>query len=704
MFNKPTRNLLIYALKHLVLFLSLGTTSVHAATITINTSDLIVNSPTDGFCNLKEAIDAANTNLASGALAGECAAGELHPVVDVIEFDVTTLPAYFSTFEPYTIIDSLHIKGPASELVTFSAIAFNRVFEFSNLMSDAQFIISDVTFADIAIRLPFNIYGGAVLAQHVAGAALTFERVQFLRNNAEQGGGAIGLVGGSDNTTVIKDCYFLDNYVENALSGAGGGAIFIGGSQHVTIENSTFESNAVRSFGSMNPLDDAAGGAILVRATATGGPSFTSTLNIKQSTFSDNSAYGVGGAVAQGGPGYPSEFSEVDIRHSTFIANQADLNQDQIGSDSGGGGIYTSSTEATTLFNNIIASNIDFSQTSSPEVAGDGGGVISLGYNLIGNNLNASIEFPTGLPNINDDFVGEAPLIILPFVAPLEFNGGPTPTYRLIPGSLAIDQGKCSALTSDQRHHHNDITGQRTVDRLDVSNFASGCDIGAYELGAVSEIPVPEALELAYVLNEGDRLIIDENSGGLIGNDTVVVISAGNFDSSASSTQGLVELLADGSFEFQTYDPDAYGLTTFNYTISDLYNQDDGEVTLRVLPVNDAPFYNATQNQITANAGQAITIPVWATDISPGAVNEVDQNLIFQVADMASPPGFFATLPSVDASSGDLSFELALAASGTAEMSITLRDDGGTDSGGEDSFNTILFIHVSDLIFANSFE
>ena len=215
--------------------------SGHAATIVINTTDLTVNSATDGLCNLKEAMDAANNNLASGQVVGECTAGEFHPVVDVIEFDVAILPAYFATFESYTIADSLHIKGPASELVTFGGIAFNRVFEVANLVSDAQFIISDVTFADLAIRLPFDNYGAAVLGRHFAGAELTFERVQFLRNNADQGGGAIGLFGGNNNTTVIKDCYFSGNFVyANTSTFAGGGAIFIGGSQHVTIENSTF--------------------------------------------------------------------------------------------------------------------------------------------------------------------------------------------------------------------------------------------------------------------------------------------------------------------------------------------------------------------------------------------------------------------------------------------------------------------------------
>ncbi len=58
--------------------------AAHAAGIVVNsTADVIAD---DGECTLREAIIAANTNTASGATAGECAAGEAAPTVDVITF------------------------------------------------------------------------------------------------------------------------------------------------------------------------------------------------------------------------------------------------------------------------------------------------------------------------------------------------------------------------------------------------------------------------------------------------------------------------------------------------------------------------------------------------------------------------------------------------------------------------------------------
>src|SRR5207244_1917089 len=54
--------------------------------ITVNsTADAAAD---DGACTLREAIIAANTNTASGAMAGECVAGEASPTVDTIAFDI----------------------------------------------------------------------------------------------------------------------------------------------------------------------------------------------------------------------------------------------------------------------------------------------------------------------------------------------------------------------------------------------------------------------------------------------------------------------------------------------------------------------------------------------------------------------------------------------------------------------------------------
>jgi len=67
--------------------LTLSVNAAHAATIQVNTRADAV-SAVDGRCSLREAIDASNNNVVSGAVAGECAAGQAAPTRDSIVFTV----------------------------------------------------------------------------------------------------------------------------------------------------------------------------------------------------------------------------------------------------------------------------------------------------------------------------------------------------------------------------------------------------------------------------------------------------------------------------------------------------------------------------------------------------------------------------------------------------------------------------------------
>ena len=80
-----------------------------SAIITVNTTaDTVAN---DGFCSLREAIIAANTNTASGALAGECAAGQAGQ--DTIQFSIGSgTPSIAVTGSPLpTITEPVQIPG-----------------------------------------------------------------------------------------------------------------------------------------------------------------------------------------------------------------------------------------------------------------------------------------------------------------------------------------------------------------------------------------------------------------------------------------------------------------------------------------------------------------------------------------------------------------------------------------------------------------
>ncbi|MHB9006303.1 MAG: Ig-like domain-containing protein, partial [Limisphaerales bacterium] len=72
----------------------------------------------------------------------------------------------------------------------------------------------------------------------------------------------------------------------------------------------------------------------------------------------------------------------------------------------------------------------------------------------------------------------------------------------------------------------------------------------------------------------------------------------------------------------------------------------------------------------------------WATAISAGATGEFEQTLTFVVTNDNS--ALFAIQPVISAD-GTLTFAPAANATGTATVSVVLKDDGGTGNGGQDT-------------------
>ncbi len=117
-------------------------------------------------------------------------------------------------------------------------------------------------------------------------------------------------------------------------------------------------------------------------------------------------------------------------------------------------------------------------QTGTPGADGIGfdvaGGLSSSGFNMIGVGDGGS-----GFANtVKGDHVGSLALPIDPLLAPLQMNGGETPTHALLPGSPAIDQGNSFRTSTDQRGR------KRPYNYTSVPNAhgSDGSDIGAFEL------------------------------------------------------------------------------------------------------------------------------------------------------------------------------------------------------------------------------
>lgn len=259
-----------------------------------------------------------------------------------------------------------------------------------------------------------------------------------------------------------------------------GGAIFNNGSANgfasVSVNSSTFSGNVAFYTNNLGGL----GGAIFNN----GQSSSNATVSISTSTFNGNSADEYGGGVYNNG--YQGR-ANLYVSTSTFSSNWAGFNGGSV-YNYGPGGSATGIANACTFAGNLaplhgevirnyggtfqIGDSIIQSGTNAYSIGGEFGSLVSLGYNLISDNGNGLF---TGT---NDQINTDAML------GPLQDNGGPTFTHRLLPGSPAIDKGKRDAapslaLSTDQRG------APRPIDFPSIpnANGGDGSDIGAFELG-----------------------------------------------------------------------------------------------------------------------------------------------------------------------------------------------------------------------------
>ncbi len=104
--------------------------------------------------------------------------------------------------------------------------------------------------------------------------------------------------------------------------------------------------------------------------------------------------------------------------------------------------------------------------------------------------------------------------------------------------------------------------------------------------------------------------------------------------------------------------------------------------------MNDAPsFTKGTDQTVNEDAGPQ-TVNPWATAIDDGEP-ESTQALTFNIMGNTNP-SLFSAGPSVSPT-GALTYTPAANASGTANLALTLSDDGGTDNGGDDTSDSQTF-------------
>ena len=117
--------------------------------------------------------------------------------------------------------------------------------------------------------------------------------------------------------------------------------------------------------------------------------------------------------------------------------------------------------------------------------------------------------------------------------------------------------------------------------------------------------------------------------------------------------------------------------------------------TITVNPVNDEPTFTAGLDQVINEDAGAQSIAGWATALNKGAANESTQTLTFALTNDNN--SLFSVQPSINATTGTLTYTPAANASGVATVTVTLSDDGGTANGGDDSSTQTFTITINSV-------
>lgn len=166
-----------------------------------------------------------------------------------------------------------------------------------------------------------------------------------------------------------------------------------------------------------------------------------------------------------------------------------------------------------------------------------------------------------------------------------------------------------------------------------------------------------------------------------------LALTVTNDNSQLFSSQPAVD---DNGTLTYTLKPDANGSAVVTVKLEDDGGTENGGIdavirtfTITVTAVNDVPsFTKGTDVTVSEDEGPQIAAG-WAADISKGPPNESEQTLTFVVSSNNS--SLFSVQPSINPATGNLTFTPAADANGHAEVTVTLMDDGGTASGGQDT-------------------
>jgi len=727
----------------LVFVLTKQSVSAAGNTITVNsTSDAASNA--DGLCTLREAVIAANTNTASGAVAGECAAGSIDGS-DTIDLTGLTGSITITSALPFISSDAtLNGPGPGTlavqritdgnfgiftssnnASVNISGLAFQGGNPLSNAgivnIGNATLTVSNCTVTGFGrgimnssqraltvsnCTISGNLNGGGVSngsgTLNVHNSTITgndsrggfgpgidnsFGILNVSNTTVSSNSGHIAIMNGSSAIATFINVTVSNNnnggFINNGTLTMTGGAITgnVNGGGLITAHIAVIDGVTVSNNANTSGVFFGGGGLFL------GG---TSSI-VKNCLVTNNTANGPGGGIHNAG-GKAIVISTTVFNNTSFFrgggvassGNASDffgVNLTIRGNRSNLGGGASREFTPLKFKNSIIAGNFLIDGTTPSDIAEPV--VASSSHNIIGTGGSG------GLTNgVNNNQVGVAD----PRLGPLANNGGPTQTFSLLTDSPALDAG--DNCVTEVTHCGEPDLPQVTTDqrRLGFSRIADGpdanataaVDIGAYEIQAplagLANTTTNEDTQAANGFDAGDTSTITSITA-TSSNTTLVPNDPANLTAVIAGTSGVITMNPVANLS---------GTTDVTVTVNRTGGPEVKVFTLTVNPVNDIPSFTKGPDQSVLEDAGAQTITNWATNVSTGPPNESGQTLSFQILNNTNV-NLFSAGPAIS-STGALTYTPAPNVSGTATITIVGKDNGGTANGGVDTTPSQSFV------------
>ncbi len=207
----------------------------------------------------------------------------------------------------------------------------------------------------------------------------------------------------------------------------------------------------------------------------------------------------------------------------------------------------------------------------------------------------------------------------------------------------------------------------------------------------------------------GANQIILEDAGSRTVTNWATGISAGPADETAQALNFLVStnndslfsvlpaVSANGTLTYTTFE-NANGTATVTVRLHDdaggANTSDPQSFTILVTPVNDAPSFTKGADQ-SAISGTPQTVLNWVLAASTGPADEAGQSLIEYVV-TTDNDAYFSAVPQISPT-GTLSYSIASSATGSAVVTVRVRDSGGIDDGGNNTSSAQVF-QITSLI------